>query len=56
MEIANRLRITDIFGRTVWQANEIMDSEVDLSRLPKGIYQVNVQDNEQSLVKTLVVE
>jgi hypothetical protein len=52
----NRLRITDIFGRTVWQTINVSDAEINLSQLPKGIYQVCVQDHEHSLVKTLVVE
>jgi hypothetical protein len=56
MDKESRLRITDIFGRTVWQTINVTDTEINLSQLPKGIYQVSVQDNANSLFKTLVVE
>jgi hypothetical protein len=50
------LTISDIWGRNLKQHNFNSGSDIDISKLPIGIYKVKVQDSSNLVIKTLVVE
>jgi len=50
------ITIMDALGRTVKQTIYEPNVEIDISQLPKGIYQVRVRDDVHSVVQTLVVQ
>ncbi len=50
------LMVTDIFGKVVYQMNNLATSnDIDLSHLKSGVYFITIQSNNQSWVKKVVI-
>lgn len=55
LEACKRLTIINILGESVYQNNNI-DSKLNLSHLPKGVYVIQLHDNEKSFSKKIIIE